>query len=136
MASAAILGSCRTRGRFVVQRLISCGSKLSSPSLATRSVSSLNYPLKLASVSEDHAAIYQESLKNPEQFWGDLARRRLRWMKEFDQVMDCDMTEGRINWFKGGILNITGKFISPVCGWGGGVNLISFDRLAPSRFSS
>ena len=30
-------------------------------------------------------------------------------MKEFDQVVDCDMQEGRINWFKGGMLNVTGK---------------------------
>jgi acetyl-CoA synthetase len=43
-------------------------------------------------VSENHTALYEESLKHPEQFWGDLARRRLRWTKEFDQVMDCDMT--------------------------------------------
>ncbi len=74
----------------------------------------LSYPLKLASVSEDHAAIYQESLKNPEQFWGDLARRRLRWMKEFDQVMDCDMSKGEFKWFLGGQINVSGIYIKEV----------------------
>ena len=70
---------------------------------------SVTYPLQLASVSENHAALYAESLKNPEQFWGDLARRRLRWIKEFDQVMDCDMQEGRFKWFIGGTINVSGE---------------------------
>jgi len=67
----------------------------------------VTYPLQLASVSENHAALYEESLKNPQRFWGDLARRRLLWIKEFDQVMDCNMQEGKISWFNGGILNVT-----------------------------
>ena len=69
----------------------------------------VRYPIQLASVSEDHAALYEESLKNPEQFWGDLARRRLRWVKDFDQVMDCDMHTGRFKWFIGGVLNVSGE---------------------------
>ena len=39
-------------------------------------------------------------------------------MKEFDQVVDCNMREGRISWFKGGMLNVTGK--SSGKGEGGG----------------
>lgn len=70
---------------------------------------SVTYPLQLASVSENHAALYAESLENPERFWGDLARRRLRWIKEFDQVMDCDMQEGRFKWFIGGTINVSGE---------------------------
>ena len=82
----------------------------SSPaSQAFRRASSVSYPLQLSSVSENHGAIYDESLKNPEAFWGDLARNRLRWMKEFDQVMDCDMNEGRLSWFNGGKLNVSGS---------------------------
>ena len=81
---------------------------LHKPPLA-RFSSSVTYPLQLASVSENHAALYEESLKNPQRFWGDLARRRLLWIKEFDQVMDCNMQEGKISWFNGGILNVTGE---------------------------
>lgn len=65
----------------------------------------VSYPLQLSSVSPDHAALYAESLENPEAFWGDLARRRLSWFREFQQVMDCDMHEGRISWFNGGKIN-------------------------------
>lgn len=71
---------------------------------------SVSYPLQLKSVSDQHGAIYQESLKNPEAFWGDLARRRLRWIKEFDQVMDCDMSKGSFKWFLGGVINVAGKY--------------------------
>ena len=76
---------------------------------------SVTYPLQLASVSENHAALYAESLKNPERFWGDLARRRLRWIKEFDQVMDCDMQEGRFKWFIGGTINVSGEQYRQEC---------------------
>ena len=70
---------------------------------------SISYPLKLAAVTENHAALYEESLKHPEQFWGDLARRRLRWIKEFDQVMDCDISKGHFKWFLGGVINVSGE---------------------------
>jgi len=78
---------------------------------------SVTYPLKLASVSEDHAALYAESLKNPEHFWGDLARRRLRWITEFDQVMDCDMREGQFKWFLGGVINVSGEAANVYVFW-------------------
>ena len=73
----------------------------------------VSYPLQLASVSENHRALYEESLKNPEHFWGQLARKRLRWEKEFDQVMDCDMQKGDFKWFLGGVLNVSGEL--PTC---------------------
>ena len=74
------------------------------------SFASVTYPLQLASVSDQHGALYQESLRNPEQFWGELARQRLRWVKEFDTVMDCEMREARFRWFRGGQLNVSGEF--------------------------
>ena len=78
--------------------------------LCTRASSSgVSYPLQLSSVSRDHAALYEESLRNPKDFWGHLAKTRLRWFREFDQVMDCDMEKGKINWFNGGKINASGK---------------------------
>lgn len=63
---------------------------------------------QLSSVSPDHAAIYKESVENPQRFWGDLGRRRLKWFKLFDQVMDCDMDKGEFKWFIGGKINVSG----------------------------
>ena len=73
-------------------------------------MATLKYPLQLSSISQNHAAVYQESINNPEQFWGDLGRRRLDWFKEFDQVMDCNMERGEFNWFIGGKINVSGKY--------------------------
>lgn len=92
--------------------LLWCARRLSlcratRPSL--RWYSELKYPLQLASVSEEHAAIYEESLRNPKRFWGDLARRRVRWMKEFETVMNCDMKDATLSWFDGGTLNVSGR---------------------------
>jgi len=30
-------------------------------------------------------------------------------MKDFDEVMDCDVKEGKFEWFKNGKLNASGK---------------------------
>ena len=65
--------------------------------------------MELKHVSEDHAAWYRESLEHPDLFWGELARARLRWSKEFDRVQDCDLTQGRLQWFIGGQLNVSGE---------------------------
>lgn len=84
--------------------------------LCKRASSSVSYPLQLSSVSPSHAALYEESLRNPEAFWGDLARNRLSWFREFDQVMDCDMHEGRISWFNGGKINASGSLHDTIMG--------------------
>ena len=68
------------------------------------------YPIQPGHVDGNHDELYAESINKPQQFWGDLAKRRLRWMKEFDTVMDCDMNKGNINWFLGGKLNVSGNF--------------------------
>ena len=81
---------------------------LSACRRASSSSGSVEYPIQLSSVSPNHAALYEESLSNPQGFWGDLARRRLRWFKEFDQVMNCDMEQGKISWFNGGKINVSG----------------------------
>ena len=111
------MATARLLGRMVAGRFSS--SLVTRPFCRTpllgrfrASSSAVRYPLQLATVSENHATLYEESLKHPEQFWGDLARRRLRWVKEFDQVMDCDMKMGRISWFNRGILNVTGQHSS------------------------
>ena len=60
-------------------------------------------------VAEGNTLSYKESLANPEQFWGDLAKQRLRWIEPFNKVKECDMNEGEIKWFLGGKLNVSGK---------------------------
>ncbi|KAI8484374.1 PREDICTED: acetyl-coenzyme A synthetase 2-like, mitochondrial isoform X2 [Branchiostoma belcheri] len=54
-----------------------------------------------------HQDLYEFSLREPDTFWGTLAKSRLQWFRSFDRVSDCDMSEGRIKWFLGGQLNVS-----------------------------
>ncbi|XP_030052131.1 acetyl-coenzyme A synthetase 2-like, mitochondrial [Microcaecilia unicolor] len=62
------------------------------------------------SVAFPQVRTYQElqeiSIRDPDTFWGALARERLRWMKPYQTVQDCDLSRGRVNWFLGGQLNV------------------------------
>lgn len=54
--------------------------------------------------------LVQFSLEDPETFWGVLARERLIWVKPHQTVKDCDFTQGRVRWFLGGQLNVSGEW--------------------------
>ena len=60
-------------------------------------------------IFEDHNDLYKFSIDYPEKFWSKLGVNRLEWYKEFDQVTDCDLKQGKIKWFIGGKLNVAGK---------------------------
>ena len=94
---------------FLARRNTLSSGRLKLRRLAGRASRSISYPLQLSSVSQNNEAVYQESIADPKKFWGELAKQRLEWVKEFDEVMDCDMEQGRINWFNGGKINASGK---------------------------
>ncbi|XP_075939571.1 acetyl-coenzyme A synthetase 2-like, mitochondrial [Anarhichas minor] len=54
-----------------------------------------------------HRDLYRVSITDPDQFWGSAAADRLRWVKPFDRVQDCDLSSGKICWFLGGKLNVS-----------------------------
>ncbi len=63
---------------------------------------------KITSLAE-YLQKYQESIANPEHFWGDIAETHY-WKKKWDQVVDWqfDGPEApKITWYKNGKLNIT-----------------------------
>ena len=61
-----------------------------------------NYPI-------DYQSMYDESIRNPDKFWGTQANLFLTWTKQFDIVNDCKKDEGIVRWFTGGKLNVTSK---------------------------
>jgi acetyl-CoA synthetase len=63
------------------------------------------YPYQIKTLEQYHE-VYKHSIENPEQFWGDIASH-FRWKKHFDQVLNWNFAEPRVEWFKGGKLNIT-----------------------------
>ena len=65
-----------------------------------------DYPIANAHVSsiEEYQKTYEESVKDPEAFWANVAER-LTWFKKWDKVRDCDFVNAKIKWFEGGKLN-------------------------------
>jgi hypothetical protein len=57
----------------------------------------------------DYRAMYDESIKNPTEFWSRQAKKFLKWVKIFDEVDGCRLEEGVISWFTGGQLNVSCK---------------------------
>ena len=55
----------------------------------------------------EYQAMYDQSVADPDGFWGDMAHRFLHWKRDFDQVQDVDLTEGYHAWFQGGQLNVS-----------------------------
>ena len=54
----------------------------------------------------DYQKIYQESVKDPETFWAEVAGS-LSWKKSWDKVLEWDFKKPDVKWFIGGKLNIT-----------------------------
>lgn len=58
----------------------------------------------------DRSALQEFSVSNGESFWAAAARHRLSWISPFETAQECDLSRGRIKWFEGGKLNVSGKF--------------------------
>ena len=52
---------------------------------------------------EEYLSAYQESIADPQQFWGEMGRNELHWFKPFDRVLEWEEPFAR--WFGGGRLN-------------------------------
>jgi acetyl-CoA synthetase len=65
----------------------------------------MSYPYQIKTLEAYHEA-YKNSIDHPEKFWGDIAEN-FTWRKKWDKVLEWNFTEPKIEWFKGGKLNIT-----------------------------
>ncbi|GIZ40963.1 hypothetical protein CKM354_000428300 [Cercospora kikuchii] len=54
---------------------------------------------------DEYKKMYQESIENPDQFWGKLARELLTWERDFQTVHSGSLTNGDNAWFTEGKLN-------------------------------
>ncbi|KAK7220094.1 hypothetical protein V2G26_008097 [Clonostachys chloroleuca] len=57
------------------------------------------------SAFENYKRLHEQSIKNPSEFWGSLARDLLTWSKDFDIVRRGSLERGDLSWFLGGELN-------------------------------
>ncbi|XP_027709688.1 acetyl-coenzyme A synthetase 2-like, mitochondrial isoform X2 [Vombatus ursinus] len=54
-----------------------------------------------------YAKLCEQAVREPQVFWGRLARDTLVWDTPYHTVEDCDFSQGKINWFLGGQLNVS-----------------------------
>lgn len=55
----------------------------------------------------DYFKQYKKSIKNPKKFWDKIAEEGFVWYQRWTKVVDFDMEEAKIQWFKNAKLNIT-----------------------------
>ena len=65
----------------------------------------MSYPYQITSQAQ-YEQDYKESIENPEKFWAAIAEH-FQWRKKWDKVLEWNFNEPKIEWFKGGKLNIT-----------------------------
>ncbi len=65
----------------------------------------MSYPYQIKSF-EEYNEVYQKSIEQPETFWAEIAEH-FTWKKKWDKVLEWNFTEPKVEWFKGGKLNIT-----------------------------
>ena len=65
----------------------------------------MSYPYQIKSLEQYHTD-YKKSVDDPEAFWAAVADN-FYWKKKWDKVLEWNFTEPKIEWFKGGKLNIT-----------------------------
>ena len=56
---------------------------------------------------DQYMEMYNESIKNPEDFWGKLAEEHITWYKKWNNVRKYDFKAADIKWFEGAKLNIS-----------------------------
>ena len=56
----------------------------------------------------DIKKMYDQSMNDPDSFWGSYGRDHLHWVEDFQQVSNSDIVSGKHEWFLGGKLNVSG----------------------------
>ena len=65
----------------------------------------MSYPYQIKSFDE-YKREYEKSIKDPAGFWGDIAEH-FTWRRTWDEVVNWNFKEPKVEWFKGAKLNIT-----------------------------
>ena len=63
-----------------------------------------NYHIK---AFEEYYQVYRKSVRNPEQFWEEIAEEHFVWRKKWSNVLSWDFKNPEVKWFEDAKLNIT-----------------------------
>ncbi|WP_372755302.1 acetate--CoA ligase [Mariniflexile sp.] len=56
---------------------------------------------------EEYYQVYRKSIREPENFWEEVAEEHFVWRKKWDNVLSWDFKKPEVKWFEGAKLNIT-----------------------------
>ncbi|WOD42699.1 acetate--CoA ligase [Hwangdonia lutea] len=56
---------------------------------------------------EEYYQVYRKSVREPENFWEEVAEEHFMWQKKWDNVLSWDFNKPEVKWFEGAELNIT-----------------------------
>lgn len=56
---------------------------------------------------EEYFQVYRKSVREPENFWEEIAEEHFVWRKKWDKVLSWDFTKPEVKWFEGAKFNIT-----------------------------
>ena len=61
--------------------------------------------------SETYEREYRRSIDDPDGYWSEQANKFIDWITPWDEVSNADFDQGRVEWFKGGKLNVCANCI-------------------------
>ena len=56
---------------------------------------------------EEYYQVYRKSVREPENFWAEIAEEHFVWRKKWNAVLSWDFSKPEIKWYEGAKLNIT-----------------------------
>lgn len=83
-----------------------------SLSLSRSTATQLPGSIPAAAQPGSYPALSAQAAQEPAAFWGPLARDTLVWDTPYHTVWDCDFRTGKIGWFLGGQLNVSGECVA------------------------
>lgn len=82
---------------------------------------------------ESYFKAYKKSVKEPENFWGEIADENFTWYQKWDKVLDYNMINADIKWFVNGKVNIVKNCIDRHLNKRGNKTAIIFEPNSPDE---
>ncbi len=82
---------------------------------------------------EEYFQVYRKSIREPENFWAEIAEEHFLWRKKWDTVLEWDFTKPEVKWFSGAQLNITENCIDRHLATRGNKTAIIFEPNNPEE---
>jgi len=82
---------------------------------------------------EEYYQVYRKSIREPENFWEEVAEEHFMWRKKWDNVLSWDFSKPEVKWFEGAKLNITENCIDRHLATRGDKTAILFEPNNPNE---